>query len=203
MRHAAVALVLTAFLDSPAVAQGVVIGFVREDSAARVLPGVEVLIEGTRVSTRTDSAGGYVLDAPAGARVVLFRSVGFRATRVRLTVVGGDTVRADARLLHIGAQELEAIAVEGAKVPRTLREAFGSPGRSLDGSPGCWTTVILDGLTIYRSRSSMRPPDFRRDFPVMSLDGIEYYPRASTTPMEFANRGTDCGVLVLWTRRGP
>ena len=257
MRHVAVASALIVLQGTAALAQGVLTGVVREDSSARPLQGVEVLIEGTRIVTRTDSGGRYLLAAPAGARVALFRTVGFKATRVRVTVIDGDTVHTDARLLRISAQELDAIAVRGTKIPRTLREAFwerraiglgkfldstelrkmearrmsevlrglgvrivryddpscraictgedraAGPPRSADGSAGCWTTVILDGLTIYRSRSAGRPPDVRRDFPLMSLEAIEYYPRASTTPMEFAGRGTDCGVLVLWTRRAP
>jgi hypothetical protein len=71
-----------------------------------------------------------------------------------------------------------------------------------EGQPSCFMTVILDGTTIYRSGSRTPPPDFRREFQLMSLEAIEVYRTAAQVPQEFAGRGVDCGVIVLWTRRG-
>lgn len=65
----------------------------------------------------------------------------------------------------------------------------------------CPMTVILDRVTLYRSGSSMPIPDFSRDFYIPNFAAIEVYTRASQMPMEFAGR-MDCGVIVLWTRRG-
>jgi hypothetical protein len=70
------------------------------------------------------------------------------------------------------------------------------------GQPSCFMTVILDGTTIYRSGSNMPPPDFRREFQLMSLESIEVYRGGAQVPQEFSGRGVDCGVIVLWTRRG-
>jgi hypothetical protein len=73
-----------------------------------------------------------------------------------------------------------------------------------DNGDYCWTSVFLDGIPIYKARStSMRPPDLNRDFDVSSLMGIEFYRSSAQVPMEFGTgRDSDCGVLVLWTRRG-
>jgi hypothetical protein len=70
-----------------------------------------------------------------------------------------------------------------------------------DGGTTCWVTVMYDGVTMYRPGSRTPPPDFSRDFNVASLESVEYYRSSSEVPMEFGGRGTDCGVLVLWTRR--
>src|SRR5918994_1773390 len=41
------------------------------------LPGVRVVVGGTRSSTLTDDRGEYSLDLPPGARTLVFRSIGF------------------------------------------------------------------------------------------------------------------------------
>jgi hypothetical protein len=42
------------------------------------------------------------------------------------------------------------------------------------------------------------------DVPLTTIHGIEVYLGASTTPIEFSapNRGTPCGVIMIWTRTG-
>jgi len=79
-----------------------------------------------------------------------------------------------------------------------------SSGLSLNEGEACWVSVYLDGVPIYKAGSrSMRPPDFSREFPVRTLMAIEYYRSSATVPVEFGTgRDTDCGVLVLWTRKG-
>ena len=72
----------------------------------------------------------------------------------------------------------------------------------VDGAFSCWVTVIYDGVTMYRNGSRTPPPDFSKDFSVSSLESVEYYKGASETPMEFGGSNADCGVLVLWSRRG-
>jgi iron complex outermembrane receptor protein len=73
-----------------------------------------------------------------------------------------------------------------------------SPVRSSD----CWVTVILDGVTIFRSGRDPDPPDFSRDFRPETLESIEYYRSPAATPIEFGGAAADCGVLVMWSRRG-
>lgn len=79
-----------------------------------------------------------------------------------------------------------------------------SSGISLNEGEPCWVAVFLDGIAIYKAGSrSMRPPDFSRDFSAPTIMAIEYYRSSATVPIEFGTgRDTDCGVLVLWTRRG-
>ncbi len=72
-----------------------------------------------------------------------------------------------------------------------------------DGKPQvrCYMTIIQDGVTLYRAGSDMPPVDLSRDIQVANLDAIEVYRSTGQIPVEFAGRGADCGVIVLWTRR--
>jgi len=67
---------------------------------------------------------------------------------------------------------------------------------------GCWVNVILDGVTIFRADRHDEPPDLAQEFRTESLESIEYYRSPAEVPIEFGGANADCGVLVLWTRRG-
>ena len=108
-------------------AQGTVSGTVREDGSNRPLAGVEVLLEGSKKITQTNEAGQFTLsDLPTGNKVVLFRSIGFRPSRVRVILRKGETVTADAVLVSETVR-LEGIVVTGRPdAPRGIggRESF-------------------------------------------------------------------------------
>jgi hypothetical protein len=116
---------------------------------------------------------------------------------------GYDARRMDDVLRGVGIkiarfQELNARGQPSAIVEwRAASPVRGGP----DGS-SCWVSVILDGVTLYRAGTSATPPDFGRDFSVSSFEAIEFYRGLSQTPAELSARGADCGILVLWTRRG-
>jgi hypothetical protein len=108
-------------------AQGAVTGTVREDGSNRPLAGVEVLLEGSKKVTQTNEAGQFTLtDLPTGNKVVLFRSIGFRPSRVRVIVRKNETVTADAILVSEGVR-LDPLVVTGRPdAPRGIggRESF-------------------------------------------------------------------------------
>ncbi len=255
-------LACLAVFAAPLAGQTRIIGVVKEDSTARAIPGVEVTVERSSRQARTDSAGNYVVESPAGTQVVLFRLVGFRPLRIRVLVKKDEASRVDADLVRDlgGAQPLDPVSVTGrARALGIGRDAFGerralgignfvdstelrrNEGRKLSdvlrgsttvrivkyrdqfvdarGLPrygpeqwravsptssdnGCWVSVIYDNVTIYRSGSRTPPPDFSREFSVSGLESIEFYRTPAQTPMEFNGPGNDCGVLVLWSRRG-
>jgi len=102
-------------------------GTVRQDSTGRPLAGVEVLLEGSQRQTSTDATGRYLLgQLPTGNHVVLFRSVGYRPVRIRVSLSVGDTTRADAAMVREGAQQLDPVEVKALpSAPRGIgREAF-------------------------------------------------------------------------------
>jgi hypothetical protein len=68
--------------------------------------------------------------------------------------------------------------------------------------PNCFVTVFVDGVPIYASaggRGQMPPPNFTR----MQTDeyaGIEFHAGGASLPSQFNGPGSECGVLLLWTR---
>ncbi len=242
----------------PAVAAAqVVTGVVRADSTGRPLSEVEVTVEGGKDHTTTDPEGRYSIVSPTGKRVIVFRRVGYQQVRMGTVVARRDTVRLDAILVRISAQELPEVGVtaKAAPVPGSVMAAFeerrklgigtfidstelrryqgrrladvlrgrtsvkiipyqesptfveyraASPTALTDDGLPCWVSVFLDGIAIYKARNNaMRPPDLNREFDVNSLMAIEYYRSPAQVPPEYGTgRDSDCGALLLWTRRG-
>jgi hypothetical protein len=96
---------------------------------------------------------------------------------------------------------------EGRRVGDVVRELRGirilERGRNqfaMSGSRGCLASVWLDRQMLYRAGTSDPPFNLATDIQVMSLEAVEWYARSTQVPMEFS-RYSDCGVLVLWTRR--
>ena len=117
MRPAGIALVVLTGGAAGAEAQAFLKGVVREDGSARPLAGVEIVIEGSKLSTKTDEAGRFALQAPAGNKVALFRFIGYRPVRMRVFLSKGDTATADAMLVREAAQQLDPIETT-ANMPR-------------------------------------------------------------------------------------
>lgn len=67
----------------------------------------------------------------------------------------------------------------------------------------CWMSVWLDGRVLYLSGSSMKVPDFGRDFRPQELDMVEVYRRAGETPGEYSGSSAACGTILLWSKRAP
>lgn len=68
--------------------------------------------------------------------------------------------------------------------------------RAERGRGGCVPAVYLDGMRMAGGAGSIdlwtRPED---------LEGIEVY-HGATVPVDLSGPGTDCGVVLLWTRTG-
>jgi hypothetical protein len=94
-------------------------GLVRADSTRKPIAGVEVMLEGTELSTTTDSSGRFVLGGlPSGDQVALFRLIGWRPLRLEVQLKEADTLRVAPRLIAQGVT-LEPITVTGTpKAPR-------------------------------------------------------------------------------------
>lgn len=64
----------------------------------------------------------------------------------------------------------------------------------------CWVSVYMDGIRIYdATMGAMSRPDFNR-IAVREYAAVEFYPSDASLPMQYSNRGSDCGTLLLWTR---
>ena len=108
--------------------------------------------------------------------------------------------REEARRLGDVARQMRGIKIVSG--PRGQMFAANPMKTSAGGGASCYASVYLDRALIYRSGDPGGPPDLGRDFPIASLAAVEWYRGTTPVPAEFGIRNSDCGVLVLWTRRG-
>lgn len=117
--------------------------------------------------------------------------------------------RADGRRMSDVLREAPSIRVlpslDGGS---TIRYYAASIRRRGVSGEACLMSVYMDGVPMYRSGGPGgggfgAPVDFSRDINISSLDAVEVYASAAEVPVEYAGQSADCGVILLWTRRGP
>lgn len=101
-----------------ALAQARVHGTVRDSAGATPLSLVDVLVDGTRLSARTDAAGRYSLDLPLGAQLIRFRRAGYHPAERALTLTTANLVRLDLAL-QSQAVQLDSVRVDAPAPPRS------------------------------------------------------------------------------------
>ncbi len=71
------------------------------------------------------------------------------------------------------------------------------------GRKGCPMAVWIDGIIQYLpsigGSAGFAPPDLN-EWPVEEIEGVEVYVGPTETPAEYNLTGSDCGVLLIWTR---
>jgi TonB-linked SusC/RagA family outer membrane protein len=218
-------LALVAAAYSSALAQDSVSGRVVSTIDGAPLSGVIVAVGGTSHRTQTDGRGEYTLTVPAGARTLVFRSIGYRTLEV---AIDGRTVidvslEAAALLLEpvvIGytTQQRRDIsgavasvttdAIEGRKVA-TVEEAL--KGRlagvqiQSSGEPGQPAAIIVRGQTFLYNASPLYVVDglYLRQNPNLNpndIASIEVLKDASAASQYGAQAAN--GVVVITTKRG-
>ncbi|MFN2316463.1 MAG: carboxypeptidase-like regulatory domain-containing protein [Gemmatimonadales bacterium] len=102
LRHSAVlAAALTLMTPVAADAQAALTGIVRDDSTARPLAGVEIILQTTNHRALTNEAGRYELTGlPTGVYQVIFRQVGYLPVRMDVLLRDGEATRANAVLVR-------------------------------------------------------------------------------------------------------
>jgi len=76
--------------------------------------------------------------------------------------------------------------------------------RSKGASPACYAQVYLDNMLMYSSKRTGGSPDPLFDvnsIPPSSVEAIEYYAGPSEIPAKYMRLNSECGVLVIHTRR--
>ena len=63
----------------------------------------------------------------------------------------------------------------------------------------CFMQVVIDGVEF---RGGQGPLDLTTFIPLSEVSAIEVYPSVAGLPMQFRQLGSQCGVLIIWTRRG-
>ena len=66
----------------------------------------------------------------------------------------------------------------------------------------CFVQVYLDEMPLYRGGDGGIVPDINRFSPA-EIEAIEYYAGPAQTPLKYSKLNSQCGVLVIHTRRTP
>jgi hypothetical protein len=71
----------------------------------------------------------------------------------------------------------------------------------------CYAQVWVDGARVFRNAKDgkrfIEPLFDVNSIPPERIEAIEYYAGPSQTPARYSGLDSSCGVLVIWTRRGP
>jgi hypothetical protein len=74
---------------------------------------------------------------------------------------------------------------------------------ALGAAPGaCYAQVYLDHALVYSGRPGEGLFSVN-SLPVSAIEAIEYYAGPARTPLKYQRLDSNCGVLVIWTRRTP
>ena len=93
-------------------------------------------------------------------------------------------------------------SVAGARIVGRAPNAYVASSRgqkSLTGASNCYARVYLDHLLVYG-----KPGDPLFDLNSIApgqVEAIEYFPGAASTPLEYSSLNSQCGAIVIWTRR--
>lgn len=100
------------------------------------------------------------------------------------------------------AQAFDGIAgvkVERKPIGATMRES--NQAYVANRRRNCLSTVYLDNVLMYGRASDMA---FNiNSIPVDQIEAIEYYSGPAQTPARYSALNSNCGVVVIWTRRTP
>ena len=112
------------------------------DELGKPVPAVEVAIAKISRTTRTDSAGKFILAlVPAGNYDVAFRRVSYAPMVFMLEISRGDTTEAEVKM-NVVAQEMTAIKVE--EKPELIRQLDGFEDRRRQGLGHYFTRKEID-----------------------------------------------------------
>lgn len=111
---AALALLSPAALQAQAAGDSLWVAGTVVDSAGRGVPEATVIIHPAGTTTRTDSAGGFLVRTVGGPANLLVRRVGFRAFQAEVDLVGGEDRRFRLQLTALPT-ELDAVVTRGRK----------------------------------------------------------------------------------------
>jgi hypothetical protein len=81
----------------------------------------------------------------------------------------------------------------GFYIPDSMEKQQGMPIQ-------CWAQVYLDGVLQNGVREPTEPFDLKQIAPER-VDKMEFYTGGAETPAQYTRMGSNCGVLVIWTRQ--
>ena len=127
----------------------------------------------------------------------ILASIGVKSFRIGSRAWIGSSRSVRSMGLASGGRMSNCTTLEGYPV----READRNDPKKNPGC-GCFAQVWLDDVLLFSGDERGEVPDINRLAP-SSFEAIEYYQSAAQTPMRYSRLNSECGVLVLHTRRTP
>lgn len=122
----ATALALTLALPLSAQQTGSITGRVTEAATGNPIPGAQIVLEGTRRGTLTNTEGRYVLlNVPEGTREVRVINLGYSSQSETVTVTAGEASEASFAL-EVSAVRLDALVVSAVTGQVERRRSLGT-----------------------------------------------------------------------------
>jgi TonB-dependent receptor len=106
--------VLSAFVSPAVFAQstGVVRGVITDAANGEPIPGVTVLVKGTRLGAATEADGSYIITrVPVGQQTLVLSSLGYESAETTASITGGREVQVNAGLKSQTTELGEVVAV--------------------------------------------------------------------------------------------
>lgn len=100
---------------------GTVSGVVTEAESGEVVPGVNVVLEGTQTGTASNADGFFTFDAPAGEYTLAASFVGYETFTAPVTVTAGETTEVEVEMTS-DLSELDEVVVTGVSVGTSTRK---------------------------------------------------------------------------------
>ena len=76
----------------------------------------------------------------------------------------------------------------------------------LGATPGCYSQVYLNNARVFSGRvigGRLEPLFNLNSINPAQIEAIEFYSSPAQTPLKYSTTESQCGVLVIWTRRSP
>lgn len=225
---AAVLVLLSALMALAQTSKQTITGTV-VDAKGGTLPGVNVVVQGTKTGTTTDANGAFSLAVPSEKSILLFSSIGFEKKAVQVgnkkslmvtltedqssldevVVVGYGEVRKKDLTGSVGKVNVEDM--QRAPVPSYDQALAGRVAgvvvTSGDGQPGTTAQIVIRGSSVSQDASPLYVID---GFPIENMDinslnpndieSLEVLKDASSIAI-YGARGAN-GVILITTKRG-
>jgi hypothetical protein len=121
-----------------------------------------------------------------------------------LSEVGANVMRNGPRAWLTSPSNRGVRSLQNAYLKCKQLEGRPSANQPRPGDPGCgcFALVYLDGALLFNGKAGSLVPDVNGIVPA-SIEAIEYYKGPAQTPVRYSTLDSECGVLVLHTRRTP
>lgn len=149
------------------------------DKDHQPLPGVGILIKGTKISTSTDDKGEFRISIPDDASILIFKSIGFASkevsigtqTRFNITLLEESSKLDEVVVVGYGSQSRELMTTAVSKLDKKILEniPYANVGAALQGSipglrvqstsgqPGAAPRIVLRGGTSINNPNGAAP----------------------------------------------